>query len=1026
MTMHKPVTSPRKRLIEKLGGFAVALFATLISAPAQSTVPIPTVPLFTISAGKPNVLLVLDNSNSMDESASGAAVGSNAADSKSEISRGVIKDIITDYSGKMNVGLMSYKQNNPTGYYLHNTPYDASFNPANYDPTFTGSRDSSTKRFRQPNPTSPAEYIYYNVALPFYAGSNQGNLFCYSSTANFDNGAEIYPGGPWDSYRCYNTKIGISDVLPATPVIATANGYSGFVGSYTFSPTDSDLAQNILDFGRFLTSSYVSRTWYRNDSPGRGHLDVPIKDLDAAQATALNAKLACNIPGNPGACTSAGLQNAGLTPIQGTLLTAKDYLNGNLTRADEGYTASCYPLPTTCKKNYVILLTDGLPSTDKNGNVVTDPAVAIDQARSAAAALKADDIETYVIGFALPFGVDPTTLNIVAGAGGTGTAYNASDSASLKAALDAIFQDIATKSGSGGAVATNSTTLTTDTRVIKATFTPGAWYGTLGSYGITNKVVDSAPTWTATIPAPGARKILTLDGTGNDVNFPSVSQLLALGPLTAAYIRGVRTGEGTVFRTRTSVLGDIIDSSPVYVEQGNFPTITKTIYVGANDGMLHAFDAVTGVEKFAYVPIGQDFAKLRTLSSPAYSHSYFVDGELAVSTEAQTPGKRILVGTLGRGGQSIFAIDITDPDNPDVLWEKNSTDAGFSNLGFALGKPVVAKLNTGVPGVMIGNGYNSTDEHSSVLVLNIETGALIKDLDTGVGSAMFSNGMATPRGWDADRNGTVDIIYAGDLLGNLWKLDVADSDPSSWESAFKAGSTWEPLFVAKDASNNRQPITGGLSIGLNPDTYERWVFFGTGRYLSATDPADKQVQTWYGMSDDGTQVSSRSDLKQRSITVESGGQRAFEKGLLGDLVGKRGWYVDLEPVAGVGIGERMVSDQGLLGSVLLAASIIPDNAICAAGGTGYINAIDAFKGTAVSSPFFDVSGDGYFDDDDKINDGTDDLAVGSVNLGVDMPTTPLVIESVLVAGGSSGGIGGIGVANPVTSGRISWRELIRN
>lgn len=1002
-----------QRLIpQRLIPVALSCVVTVLSMPAQGTIALPNVPLFTTSAGKANVLMVLDNSNSMDEFPSGAAAGSDNPDSKSEIARGVIKKLVTDYTGKLNMGLMSYQQNDPAESYLHNSPYDLSYNPANYDPTFSGPRESTTKRYRMPNPVSAGEYIYYNVALPFYSSNNEGKLFCYSGGSGF-------PAGPNQPYKCYSTKTGPSDAAPGT----SGAGYSGSAGTFSFFPTDSDYAQGISSFGQRMAWDFVARTWYRNDSPGRGYLNVAVQDLDATQAAKITTKLACNIPGTPGSCTSAGLKNAGLTPIEGTLLTAKDYFDGNLSKSSEGYTSSTYPLPTTCKKNYVILLTDGLPSTDKNGDIITDPAKGISQAAAAAAALYADGTETYVVGFALPYGTDPTSLDKIAAAGGTGTAYNASDSATLDAALATIFKDIALKSGSGGAVASNSTRLDTDTQVFKASFNPGAWSGELGAYAVTASGANPVPSWQASalIPAAGARNILTWDGSVGAV-FPTAAQTTALTAPVAAYIRGDRTGEGSTYRKRDSLLGDIVHSSPVYEKD------TDTVYVGANDGMLHAFDAKTGIEQFAYVPGALSMAALKTLSDPSYSHRYFVDGELAVSSKAQTPGKHILVGLLGNGGKSVYALDVTDPATmgmTKVLWEYSDTE-----LGNALGKPIVAKLNNGKTVVMFGNGYNSASEHAVLYILDIETGALIAKLDTGKGSSALPNGMATPVGWDDDNSGTVDSIYAGDLLGNVWKFDVSAKNPMSWDAAFKAAGKPAPFFIAKDSGGKTQPITGSMSMGLDPTTFNRWLFFGTGRYLTTTDITNKDVQSWYGLIDDGTQITARSELKQRRIVVQTTASgktvRAFEKATAGDMSGKRGWYVDLVLPGDVAEGERIVSDSTLYGSVLLAASIIPTSAACDVGGRGFINAIDPFTGGSVSSPFFDTNGDGQFNDADKVSDGSQLLPVGSVDLGVGMPTTPNIIQSILIAGGSGGGIGGIGVANPITQGRISWREILKD
>lgn len=234
-------------------------------------------PLFLTSGGKANVLVILDNSNSMDENANGAAVGSASASSKSEIARGVIKGLITTYTGQLNMGLMAYKQNNVIARQLHNAPYDVSFDSSNYDSTFTGARDSLTKRYRSPNTSSSGDYVYFNISLPFYSNNNEGSAFCYSTTADFDNGSETAGSGPWDTYRCFRNKTVASDVLPtwADTTSETAAGFTNLLGQYTFSPTDSDYAQNILDFGRFMSWEHISATWYSNESPGRGYLHTP-------------------------------------------------------------------------------------------------------------------------------------------------------------------------------------------------------------------------------------------------------------------------------------------------------------------------------------------------------------------------------------------------------------------------------------------------------------------------------------------------------------------------------------------------------------------------------------------------------------------------------------------------------------------------------------------------------------------------------------------------------------------------------
>lgn len=411
-------------------------------------------PLIDMSASndKPNVLMVIDNSNSMDEAANGSAVGSDSQYSKSEIARGALKKIINNFGDSSRLGLMAYKQSGINSRHIHNSPYDASFDPANFDSTYNGSRDSLTKKYRIPNPTNSGAYIYYNIALPFYAGSNQGNAFCRSNTADFDNGSETVGSGPWDNYQCYRNKTTANDNYNS--------GFSSLIGTYNFRPTDSDYAQDILDFGRYMTWHYVGRTWFSDSSPGKGMLHVNIADVDATQETRLLAKLATS---QFSSAIDTPIRNAGLTPIQGTLQSAKSYFQGALPSSERmSGVSGALPAGNVCgnDNDYVVLVTDGLPSVNASGNIITDTTAAITAAAAAAAdLLSTQNVKTFVVGFALPNGVDPSVLNQIAVAGGTTNAYLASDETSLNQALGSIFLSIInrTSSSTGAAVLANNT-----------------------------------------------------------------------------------------------------------------------------------------------------------------------------------------------------------------------------------------------------------------------------------------------------------------------------------------------------------------------------------------------------------------------------------------------------------------------------------------------------------------------------------------------------------------------------------------
>ena len=1027
-----------------------ALLAALgaACAPASAQLTMGNNPLFLVAA-KANVLVILDNSNSMDEDASGAAVGSAAANSKSEIARNVVRNLTNQYRSRVNMGLMAYRQGALADRHLHNSPYDISFDPTHFNPAWTGARNSATnKRFRLPKPGVPDEFVHYNVALPFYSGTNEGNAYCYSPTAVAFNNAENPVNGPWDTYRCFTNKLGTSNALPVWDNAASeaANGWSALRFTSSFSPTDSDFAQGILDFGRFNSWNWVSRTWFNNTSPGRGFLHVPIGDLNAAQATAIRDRLACNIPGAGAPCSAAGIANAGLTPIEGTLLTARDYFGGAWNVAAEGFTAACYPLPQSCGKNFVILLTDGLPSTDRNGTLITNPAAGSAAAVAAATALRTAGVTTYVIGFALPFGTDPATLNALAAAGDSGTAYMATDAASLQAAFDDIFDDVFRRTSAFGAVSQNTTSITTGSTVFQGRFDSTDWSGELTAYRPSSTGTLTA-VWSTSdagrIPGPTTRKVFTMvPGVGGTafqtLTDLSTAQQTALATpacggtfATAAacaqaridWLRGVRTQEDPSgpLRRRSRLLGDIISSSPFYAN--------GTVYVGSNDGMLHAFDAGTGNELFAYVPSAM-IAKIPNLTANNYVHDYFVDGDIAVSSDAETPGKAILVGSLGRGGRSLFALDVTTPSTfgaGNVKWEFTDPD-----LGLVLGKPVIAKLNNGKAAVLVGNGVNSDNHRSVLFIIDLDTGALIRKIDTQAGGpGADTNGMSTPRLWDSDGNGTADLVYAGDLQGNVWRFDLGAATPSTWASSFTSAGLPAPFFVARNASSVRQPITGMIGLGINgrtgdPNFGKRYVFVGTGRYLVADDVTNTSVQSWYGLIDNDAAITGRTALKQRTValeqTVSGRTARAFSVASSGDMSGLSGWYLDFTSALGAAQGERMIGEQKNFAGALVGASIVPSSNSCTPGGNGFINVIDAFTGGAISSPFFDLNNDLAFDSSDLI--GTPARAASSVSPDINLPGDPILIGNRLIASGTSGSMSSVSVRNPVRSGRISWRESV--
>jgi len=350
-------------------------------------------------------------------------------------------------------------------------------------------------------------------------------------------------------------------------------------------------------------------------------------------------------------------------------------------------------------------------------------------------------------------------------------------------------------------------------------------------------------------------------------------------------------------------------------------------------------------------------------------------------------------------------------DSTKVLWDKSGS--GDDDMGQIITKPLIAKLNNGSTALIVPNGLNSNDEDAVLFVFDLETGAEIERIDVG-GS---NNGLSAPRGWDDDGNGTVDYVYAGDFEGNLWKFDLNDSNSNNWGVANN-----RPLY--QTAAVGTQPITGGVTIAVDPATDKRWVFFGTGRLLTTNDLTDVSRQTWYGVIDGDAPPSSatRANMTARNIAQVSGANRAFEPHSALP-VNSRGWYVDLDlPPGNTLEGERMVGDQQIIKNALIAASIIPNTSNPCQPGRGYINALDAFTGTSLTLGLFDANRNGQFGDNgDKL--GSD--AVGSIDLGVGMVTDPALMDRLLVAGGSLATLGSTPLDPALYGGRISWREITR-
>lgn len=698
--------------------------------------------------------------------------------------------------------------------------------------------------------------------------------------------------------------------------------------------------------------------------------------------------------------------------------------------------------------------------------------------------------------------------------------FFATDPRELANSLNTAFANVVATSSSSSAVAANSTRLDTGTLVYQAKFNSGEWSGQLVAYSVDATTGALTPVWESStlLPAHGSRNIYTYDPsaaaghhgivfewanlTATPVGTSQQDYLNKLtglsdgnGALRVNWLRGDDSKEqknaGGIFRNRTNFLGDIINSDPIYVgaqdygysalagaEGTSYSAFRSTsaytgrrpmLYVGANDGMFHGFDAKStgtgGQEILAYIP-NVLFPELSKLTSPNYSHQYYVDGMSGASdVYYDSSWHTLLASTTGAGGRAVFALDVTNPDGfgtSSALWE--FTSANDADLGYTLAQPSVVRLQDGHWAVIVANGYNSDNGHAVLFVLDAKTGAILQKIDTGVGAATNKNGLSSPLAVDTNNDHSVDAVYAGDLYGNLWKFDVSGS-AGSWPAP---GS---PFFVACTTSGttcstaNRQPITGKPNVGqvgeagTDQNGVGRMIYFGTGKYFETGDNivgTSPQVQSFYGLWDKGSAITDRSALQEQTIDFEGtattvGGTpstkpirvvsnnpvcySATSTGCTAGSSLKTGWALTLLKPVNIAEGELVDSFPLVRRGVVVFSTKIPNTDPCASGGKSRLMEVDALHGGEFGAAAFSVNGDALVNNDDFVMINGVKHAASGIDLGIGITKTPAVVEGASVdfkyLSGSSGEMGTVtdaGSSSSTSGGssagiRRSWRQL---
>jgi len=666
---------------------------------------------------------------------------------------------------------------------------------------------------------------------------------------------------------------------------------------------------------------------------------------------------------------------------------------------------------------------------------------------------------------------------------GRGRYFSAKDPASLQSGLASALSAIQSQTGSGAASATSTPNITpTDNFLYSSTYRTQLWDGEIVAEAIDTATGNTIPgnVWAAgsqlnarVTATTDTRNIVMLDPAGANQLKPflyanmtaseqaffdnkcaALPQCAPMAPAEQAqvddgnnlvnWLRG-QSANDSVYRTRVNVLGDTVTSKPAFVgapilqyadpvtpDYNSFKVANQNrqgaLYIGGNDGMLHAFNGDTGQELWAYVPraIMSELHKL-AVANYDVKHRFFVDGSpvvMDVFFKTTNEWKTVLVGGFRSGGRGYVALDITDPLNPKGLWEVCADPGGTlgctstdDNIGFTYGDPIVTKwAKDGTWVAIVSSGYNNItpgDGTGYVYVIDIETGAILDKVSTGAGDTTTPSGLAQLTGFATNFavDNTTTLVYAGDLLGNIWRLDMTTLTFQRIAQLFDGSSPPRPQSVTTRVEVTR------FAAGFNA------IYVGTGRLLGSSDLPDPMTlsppearayqQTVYGFKDTGSDLGNlrlpAANLVQQSLIVVDPTSRTISNNPV-DWTTQNGWYVDLNP-ANQSPGERVNIDPQLVRGVLLVPTNEPNSQPCSAGGNSYVYQFDYQSGSYVASASGQIVGT-------KLGSA---LIAGAVVFR--LPSGQLKYSAIDVTGKKT--VGGINPGAGGTIGkRVSWRELI--
>lgn len=1022
-------------------------------------------PVLSASAVTPNVLLLVDNSGSMNNAVLPAAA------------------ILTNYS------LVAYRGNNGYAYVDSGSNYPFEFYRdgcnANYIALYRVQNNFVQDRrcYRLPDPVGGGNTRYTGQYLSYIYNS-------YTSGGNSGNDLRaVLP----NDYR-------MNVAREVTKNIISSNRALRF-GMFAFNPSTRRCNNNNC-WGDAGPGGSLKRG-VANISEARSPQGSLITSSTQAQQ---NYQALIDEVENLEASTN--------TPLAETYYEMTRYMRGMSRFQDLGNGSFSSPIEYRCQRNFSVVVTDGLPTYDRtfpsndpkqnnpattgnsnlpnwdgvdndgndlNGDNEGDTLYLDDIAKFAYdidlrdttdkdlagksfndPAFAKQNMLTYTVGFAVA-----NEMLEDAAEYGHGKYYTANDAAELTDRLNQAINEISAKAGSGGAGASSSATLTSDTTYYKTLYDPENWSGTIEAYRLNNVTgrTDSLLWTTDSTVTPGkngasyqtyntnTKNIVSLtysalsDAQKTLLNTQAQTLPLVSGTQLLNWSKGVEV-EG--LRKRDVLLGDIINSSLVRVAPetqtigaitgdtsydsylaAKKSTLTTSLLFNGNDGFFHVLNAESGSHRYGYMP-SPVLSKLGVLADKEYAqngyHTFAVDGQVNVS-DAQIGGvwSTVAVGGQGAGGKSMFAVRVfrqsgTNRNTPDALWEvsapaTDTSGSDWNDLGYTYSQPAIARLPDNRWVAVFGNGYGSHKGKAALYIVNLADGKLITKVvvdENTSGSAAekaYGNGLSTPQ-IVVNAQHQIERIYAGDLRGNMWKFSG---------SSFSATKLY--------AAGTTRSITAKPLITEHPDG-GYLVSFGTGKFLEATDKVDKTRQAFYAIWDKpgANNAATEGQLQRQTITGEGSvnGQEYFYTSTNPvTWASQRGWYMPLV-YQGVDEGERVIYPaQTTEGRVVFVTAKVDANDPCISSGSGRLVELDILTGAMLSYEVLDTDGNGIIDGNDQI--------VAGINIGGGLPGLPVIIDKgdekptqtkvVLLSTGENVFLDERAAASAGISRRIMWRQL---